>query len=227
MEVTIFRRSATPVRCRGTVSNAHYQVTNLCTLLILNYRLRFATIWNRHWISWYLYLPEFQLKLQNTLVLISSNEVKHNWHQFQVIPQNTESQNLSVKARPHYSCSCSCDSLCSRIMWMIWQVTRQAIRAARATGSWGSACCRYIKGVPNWSSVDEDLRAQVKARRVSRRAQAWRARARAMWTGLNIHKISKQQSSCPFSLDDMPTLPTEIMHFRSTQTESFQIALGS
>jgi hypothetical protein len=34
--------------------------------------------------------------------------------------------------------------------------------------------------------VDEDLRAQVKARRVSRRAQAWRARARArvMWTGL-------------------------------------------
>jgi hypothetical protein len=38
----------------------------------------------------------------------------------------------------------------------------------------------------NWSSVDEDLRAQVKARRVSRRAQAWRAwaRARVMWTGL-------------------------------------------
>jgi hypothetical protein len=36
----------------------------------------------------------------------------------------------------------------------------------------------------NWSSVDEDLRAQVKARRVSRRAQAWRARARkrVMWT---------------------------------------------
>jgi hypothetical protein len=32
--------------------------------------------------------------------------------------------------------------------------------------------------------VDEDLRAQVKVRRVSRRAQAWRARARAMWTGL-------------------------------------------
>jgi hypothetical protein len=32
--------------------------------------------------------------------------------------------------------------------------------------------------------VDEDLRAQVKARRVSRRAQAWRARARVMWTGL-------------------------------------------
>ena len=32
----------------------------------------------------------------------------------------------------------------------------------------------------NWSSVDEDLRAQVKARRVSRRAQAW-----VMWTRLN------------------------------------------
>jgi hypothetical protein len=32
--------------------------------------------------------------------------------------------------------------------------------------------------------VDEDLRAQVKARRVSRRAQAWRARV--MWTGLKI-----------------------------------------
>jgi hypothetical protein len=32
--------------------------------------------------------------------------------------------------------------------------------------------------------VDEDLRAQVKARRVSRLARAWRARARVMWTGL-------------------------------------------
>jgi hypothetical protein len=124
--------------------------------------------------------------------------------------------NSGLKTCPHYSCSC--DSLCSRVMWTIWQVTRQAIRAARATGSWGSACCRYIKGVrdkppescgrwravssrlqpihttskytdphaSNWSSVDEDLRAQVKARWVSRRAQAWRARARApvMWTGL-------------------------------------------
>jgi hypothetical protein len=36
----------------------------------------------------------------------------------------------------------------------------------------------------NWSSVNDDLRAQVKARRVYRRAQAWRARARVMWTGL-------------------------------------------
>jgi hypothetical protein len=36
----------------------------------------------------------------------------------------------------------------------------------------------------NWSSVDEDLRAQIKARRDSRRAQAWRARARVMWTHL-------------------------------------------
>jgi hypothetical protein len=86
-------------------------------------------------------------------------------------------QCLSLKACPHYLCSCSCDSLCSRVMWTIWQVTRQAIRAARATGLWGSACCRYI----NWSSVDEDLRAQVKARRVSWRARAW---ARVMWTHL-------------------------------------------
>jgi hypothetical protein len=73
-----------------------------------------------------------------------------------------------VKARPHYSCSCSCDSLCSRVMWTIWQVTRQAICAARPT-----ACCQYLKGVSlasYWSSVDEDLRTQVKARRVSRRA---------------------------------------------------------
>jgi hypothetical protein len=37
--------------------------------------------------------------------------------------------------------------------------------------------------------VDEDLRAQVKARRVSRRAQAWgaRARARVMWARLQEH----------------------------------------
>jgi hypothetical protein len=33
---------------------------------------------------------------------------------------------LNVKARPHYSCSCSCDSICSWVMWTIWQVTRQA-----------------------------------------------------------------------------------------------------
>jgi hypothetical protein len=52
---------------------------------------------------------------------------------------------VAIKARPHYSCLCSCDSLCSRVMWTIWPVTRQAIRAARATGSWGSACCQYIK----------------------------------------------------------------------------------
>jgi hypothetical protein len=130
---------------------------------------------------------------------------------------------LPLKARPHYSCSC--DSLCSRVMWTIWQVMRQAIRSTRATGSWGSDCCRYIKGVrdkppescgrwwtfdysqytlrvniwiltrrslgSNWSSVDDDLRAQIKARRVSRWAQAWRARARVrarvMWTDLEIN----------------------------------------
>jgi hypothetical protein len=63
---------------------------------------------------------------------------------------------FSVKARPHYSCSCS--SLCSRVMWTIWQVTRQAIRAARATGSWGSACCQYIKRVATevvWTKIYE------------------------------------------------------------------------
>jgi hypothetical protein len=38
----------------------------------------------------------------------------------------------------------------------------------------------------NWSSVDDDLRAQVRARRVSRRAQAWRAPTRVMWTGLKV-----------------------------------------
>jgi hypothetical protein len=38
-----------------------------------------------------------------------------------------------IKVRPHYSCSC--DSLCSRVMWTIWQVTREAIRAARANGT--------------------------------------------------------------------------------------------
>jgi hypothetical protein len=91
---------------------------------------------------------------------------------------------MNVKASSLYSCSC--DSLCSRVMWTMWQVTRQAIPAARATGSWSSACCLYIKGVrlaSNWSSVDDDLRAQVKARRVSRRA-----RARVMWTGLKRHR---------------------------------------
>jgi hypothetical protein len=42
--------------------------------------------------------------------------------------------------------------------------------------------CRSLAS--NWSSVDEDLWAQVKARRVSRRTQAWWARARVIWTRL-------------------------------------------
>jgi hypothetical protein len=46
----------------------------------------------------------------------------------------------------------------------------------------------------NWSSVDEYLRAQVKGRRVSRRAQAWRAwaRARVMWTRLKIQVLKPE-----------------------------------
>jgi hypothetical protein len=68
-----------------------------------------------------------------------------------------------LKARPHYSCSCY--SLYT-LRVNIRILTRRNL--AR-----------------NWRSVDEDLRAQVKARRASRRAQAWRARARVMWTHLN------------------------------------------
>jgi hypothetical protein len=43
--------------------------------------------------------------------------------------------------------------------------------------------------------VDEDLRAQVKARRDSRRAQPWRepARARVMWTHLYSNKYDPEQ----------------------------------
>jgi hypothetical protein len=142
-------------------------------------RVFFSTAW-RPWGSF-----EFGLratsKFLNTLLL--HRNCRESTHQ-RLVP---------LKARPHYSCSC--DSLCSRVMWTIWQVTRQAIRAARATGSWGSACCRYIKGVRNWSSVDEDLQAQVKARRVFQQAQAWRARARVMWTGLYSAKLSVRRSS--------------------------------
>jgi hypothetical protein len=65
-----------------------------------------------------------------------------------------------LKARPHYSCSCY--SLYT-LRVNIRILTRRNL-------------------ANNWSSVDEDLRAQVKARRVSQRAQAWRARARVMWT---------------------------------------------
>jgi hypothetical protein len=39
----------------------------------------------------------------------------------------------------------------------------------------------------NWSSVGEDLRAQVKARRVSQRARAWRA-TEVVWTKIYEHK---------------------------------------
>jgi hypothetical protein len=65
-----------------------------------------------------------------------------------------------LKARPHYSCSCY--SLYT-VRVNIRILTRRNLAS-------------------NWSSVDEDLRAQVKARRASRRAQAWRARI--MWTHL-------------------------------------------
>jgi hypothetical protein len=73
-------------------------------------------------------------------------------------------QTWYIKARPHYSCSCY-SRYTRRVNIRI--LTRRNLAS-------------------NWSSVDEDLRAQVKARRVSRRAQAWRARARVMWTHKNI-----------------------------------------
>jgi hypothetical protein len=75
----------------------------------------------------------------------------------------------TLKARPHYSCS-------SYILYTLRVNIRNLTRRNLAS---------------NWSSVDEDLRAQLKARRVSRGAQAWRtparARARVMWTHLNRH----------------------------------------
>jgi hypothetical protein len=76
-----------------------------------------------------------------------------------------------LKARPHYSCSCY--SLYT-LRVNIGILTRRSLAS-------------------NWSSVDEDLRAQVKARRVSRRAQAWRApaRGRVMWTHLYKSRTRK------------------------------------
>jgi hypothetical protein len=72
----------------------------------------------------------------------------------------SEFYQMSIKTRPHYSCSCY-----SRYTLRV--NIRILTRRSRAS---------------NWSSVDEDLRAQVKARR----AQTWRApaRARVMWTHL-------------------------------------------
>jgi hypothetical protein len=87
-----------------------------------------------------------------------------------------------LKGRPHYSCSCY--SLYT-LRVNIRILTRRSLPS-------------------NWSSLDEDLRAQVKARRVSRRAQAWRApaRARVMWTHLKelvsfvlIKRMVKSHSS--------------------------------
>jgi hypothetical protein len=71
---------------------------------------------------------------------------------------------ILLKARPHYSCSCY--SLYT-LRVNIRILTRRSLAS-------------------NSSSVDEDLRAQVKARGVSRREQAWRAPAgaRVMWTHL-------------------------------------------
>jgi hypothetical protein len=86
---------------------------------------------------------------------------------FPVIPPYTFMA-WSFKARPHYSYSCY--SLYT-LRVNIRILTRRNLAS-------------------NWSSVDEYLRAQVKARRVSVRAQAWRApaRARVMWTHLNNHE---------------------------------------
>jgi hypothetical protein len=66
----------------------------------------------------------------------------------------------SLKARPHYSCLCY-SLYALRVNIRI--LTRRNLAS-------------------NWSSVDENLRTQVKARRVSRRAPA---RARVMWSHLN------------------------------------------
>jgi hypothetical protein len=65
----------------------------------------------------------------------------------------------ALKARPHYSCS-----------WYSLYTLRVNIRILTRRNL-----------ARNWSSVDEDLRAQIKARRVFRRAPA---RARVMWTHL-------------------------------------------
>jgi hypothetical protein len=80
------------------------------------------------------------------------------------IERHYKRQYCNLKARPHYSCSCY--SLYT-LRVNIRILTRRSLAS-------------------NWSSVDEDLRAQVKARRAFRRAQAWRApaRARVMWTHL-------------------------------------------
>jgi hypothetical protein len=79
-------------------------------------------------------------------------------------------------ARPQYSCSCY-SQYTLRVDIRIF--TRRSLAS-------------------NWSSVDEDLRAQVKARRVSQRAQTWRApaRARVMWTHLNETRTRSSTSVC-------------------------------
>jgi hypothetical protein len=85
------------------------------------------------------------------------------WFCYLLYVDHVISRNL--KARPHYSCSYySLYTLRGNIRIL----TRRSLAS-------------------NWSSVDEDLRAQVKARRVSRRAQPGQApaRARVMWTHLN------------------------------------------
>lgn len=101
MGVTISSSSVTSDRFRGTVSNAHYHVTNWCTLIILNYRLHFVTTWNRRGISCCLYLPEFQY---------ISNDVTHNWHHIHAIFQNMESQTFSTSEQKS-SCSFGLDDM--------------------------------------------------------------------------------------------------------------------
>jgi hypothetical protein len=80
-----------------------------------------------------------------------------------------------LNARPHYSCLCY--SLYTLLV-NIRVLTRRNLAS-------------------NWSSVDEDLRAQVKTSRVSRRAQAWRApaRARVMWTRLKSTRLQGIEES--------------------------------
>jgi hypothetical protein len=98
----------------------------------------------------------------------------------------------TLKARPHYSCSCY--SLYT-LRVNIRVFTRQSLAS-------------------NWSSVDEDLRAQVKATRVSRRAQAWRARALVMWTGLyrNYKTQSVASEAFSFSFREVKWLGREADH---------------
>jgi hypothetical protein len=108
-----------------------------------------------------------------------------------------------IKARPHYLCSCySLYTLRVNIR----------ILARRNLAS-------------NWSSVDEDLRAQINARRVSRRAQSWRApaRVRVMWTQLYVHhRFSIEISAFMWPAEQTATVSVNSVKQMETLYVSFE-----